>query len=77
MKKVIFGAAVLALVAIGVFKATETNNYAFSDLQMENIEALAQNEPAGGLGELYGNKNGTKYCCKSGSKTCGAAPCPE
>ena len=44
MKKVFFGAAVLALAAIGVFKATETNNYAFNDLQMENIEMLAQGE---------------------------------
>ena len=47
MKKVIFGAAVLALAALGVFKATETNNYAFSDLQMENIEMLAEGEWTG------------------------------
>ncbi|MBP5365460.1 MAG: hypothetical protein J6Y82_06015 [Bacteroidales bacterium] len=44
MKKIIFSAAILALAAIGAIKATETNDYAFNELQMENIEALAENE---------------------------------
>ena len=56
MKKIIFSAAILALAAIGAIKATETNNYAFNELQMENIEMLAQGEimiTSGGLCDIY------------------------
>ncbi|MBP5364408.1 MAG: hypothetical protein J6Y82_00590 [Bacteroidales bacterium] len=44
MKKIIFSAAVLAMAAIGVLKATSTNDYTFNELQMENICALGCNK---------------------------------
>ena len=42
MKKVIFGAAVLALAAIGVLKAIE-NDKQLSNLTLDNIEAFGLN----------------------------------
>lgn len=49
MKKIIFSAAVLAMAAIGAIKATQTNDYAFNELTMENIEMLAQAESGYGV----------------------------
>lgn len=43
MKKVIFSVAVLVTAAIGVMKVTQSD-IQLSNLQMENIEALAQSE---------------------------------
>lgn len=43
MKKVIFGLAVVAAAALGVYSANTDNAMAqMSDLQMENVEALGQ-----------------------------------
>lgn len=43
MKKIIICAAVVAAAVFGVMKATDVNvNNGLSDLQMENIEVLAQ-----------------------------------
>lgn len=78
MKKVIFGLAVVAAAALGVYNANKGNVKAqMSDLQMENIEALGQDgEPNNGRGTLWGNAKGTLFCCRSGSSSCNAAPCP-
>lgn len=44
MKKIVLGAAFVAAAGFGTFTANQSNNQAqMSDLQMENIEALAQN----------------------------------
>ena len=46
MKKVIFGLAVVAAAAFGVYNANKDNAKAqMSDLQSENVEALASPEP--------------------------------
>ena len=43
MKKVIFGLAVVAVAALSVYNANKSNATAqMNDLQLENIEALAQ-----------------------------------
>ena len=42
MKKIILCAAVVAAAVFGVMKATDVNNSKMSDLQLENVEALAQ-----------------------------------
>ena len=77
MKKVIFGLAVVAAAAFGAYNANKADAKAqMSDLQMENVEALGQNESNNGLGTLYGNATGTLFCCSSGSSTCSAARCP-
>lgn len=45
MKKVFFIAAVVAAAVFGVMKATDTNTSStMSDLQMENVEALANGD---------------------------------
>ena len=55
MKKLIFGLAVVAAAVFGVYTASE--NYAMSqmsDLQVENVEALAQNETSQSFYERTG-----------------------
>ena len=46
-----------------------------SDLALENVEALANDENSN-TGTLYGNAAGTAFCCCPGSsRTCGASKC--
>lgn len=47
MKKVFFIAAVAAAAVFGVMKTTDVNNSNMSDLQLENLELLAEGEPNG------------------------------
>ena len=77
MKKVLFSLAVVAAAAFGVYTANKNNATSqMDDLQLENLEALGQNETNNGRGTLYGNTAGTRFCCSSGSSSCSAAPCP-
>jgi len=77
MKKLFFGMAVVAAATFGAYNANKTNaDSQMSDLQMENLEIIAEGESGNGLGTLYGNAAGTRYCCASGSNSCSAAPCP-
>ena len=46
-----------------------------SDIALENVEALANDENSN-TGTLYGNAAGTAFCCCPGSsRTCGASKC--
>lgn len=76
MKKVFkyaFVAAFVVMAGYGVYKNQKGNN--LSDLALNNIEALAGDESSGN-GTLYGNAEGTRYCCcPGGSRSCGASDC--
>ena len=49
MKKVLFGLTVIAIATLGVVKAIDVNETnSLSNLQLENVEALADAEPGAG-----------------------------
>lgn len=77
MKKVFFIAAVVAAAAFGVMKATETNvNNTMSDLQLENVEVLAQEGEPSGTGMMASNPSYTKFCClPREDQKCSGVPC--
>ena len=66
MKKLILSAVVAAGAMFGAYTANQANDFAFSDLQIENIEALgdggdsAQGVCSYGMAEYYVN-NDPKY----------------
>lgn len=47
MKKIILCATVVASTVFGVMKATEVNNNNMSDIQLKNVELLAEGENDG------------------------------
>lgn len=73
MKKLFFFAAIVAAAAFGVMNATENNN--MTDLQMENVELLAEGEDDCNIlvseREPGNPQNGVKWACQgSGSLEC-------
>jgi len=66
MKKLIFCVAVIAL-AGSIFGLTRTNqNEGFSDIQLANIEALAQDEAQGYMYVTKRNYDGIPGCACAG-----------
>ncbi|MDE6349095.1 MAG: hypothetical protein K2L60_10730 [Bacteroides sp.] len=75
MKKVMKAAFVVAIAAVAGYNIyTNLKSNTVSDLVLANVEALANDENSE-KGTLYGNAEGTRYCCCSGTRTCGAATC--
>ena len=76
MKKVIFGLAVVAAAAFGVYNANKADAKAqMNDLQTENVEALAQSEvnPGVRVVKVKEKKSGWKIHCEGvGSLSCPA-----
>lgn len=72
MKKVFFIAAVVAAAAFGVMKANDVNvTYNMSDLQLENVELLAEGEDDGKRYFIIDRySNGTVVCYHPGDKIC-------
>lgn len=55
MKKIILSAAVVAAALCGVFTANQVNNeVAMNDLEMENVEVLAEGEDVHTIVNAYG-----------------------
>lgn len=73
MKKLIFGGLVV-LSAISFFNVAGVSNASATDLSQLIQAAQAQDESSS-QGTLYGNAAGTRFCCGSGSRSCGAASC--
>ena len=70
MKKLFICAAVIAAAAFGVMKATETNvTNKMSDLQMENVELLAEGEGYNDHSNCRWNYNKDR-CAHSGFEVC-------
>jgi uncharacterized Rmd1/YagE family protein len=67
----IFMVAVLTIVGWNISESQ--SDLALSDVVLANIEALANEraEP----GTLYGNADGTRFCCCPGTNSCAAASC--
>lgn len=75
MKKVMKAAFVVVIAAVAGYNIyTNLKSNTVSDLVLANVEALA-NDESSEKGTLYGNAEGTRYCCCSGTRTCGAATC--
>ena len=73
--KATLAVAFIAVAGYTAYNSQKKEEVALSDLAMQNVEALADNEN-NGTGTLYGNSAGTRFCCCPGSsRTCGAAPC--
>ncbi|WP_294629501.1 NVEALA domain-containing protein [uncultured Bacteroides sp.] len=70
--KIAFVAFVAAVAGYGVYTNQKVDT--MSDLMLANVEALASGESSE-TGTLYGNAEGTRYCCCPGTRTCGAAAC--
>ena len=61
MKKILVAIAIVAVAGINVYNSAKDNFTQLSDLQMENIEMLAE-------GEAYYSCDGNPYCqCFHGS----------
>lgn len=76
-KKIVF-AVVASLFAVAtVFNMNMLQSSSAGDISLESIAVMAQaqSEGSSGLGTLYGNQSGTRFCCASGSNSCSAAPC--
>lgn len=75
-KKVLSAALMAAVVAVagyGVY-VNHKSEIKLSDVALENVEALASNEYSK-EGTLYGNSEGSRFCCCAGSRICGAEDC--
>ena len=77
MKKIFGLVAVVAIAALNVVVSNNNKEAELSDLQLENIEALAQSsENAANKGALAQSSKTGAYCCY-GTETsnCGAVDC--
>lgn len=66
----------LLFVAMFIFSFTLT--YSFSVKSMLNkvsVDLVKSKVLAENKGTLYGNKQGTLFCCDDGTNDCSAAPC--
>jgi hypothetical protein len=77
MKKKVLSIVFVAAIAVaGAWNFVQTQEESpLSDLALANVEALAQSEGGSGYGTLYGNIQGTSFCCCPGSNGCGASNC--
>jgi hypothetical protein len=68
MKAKIFGLIAVALLFVGMISLATTQDV---------VAQAVLTQEGDDKGTLYGNAEGTKYCCKaSDDKKCGAAACP-
>ena len=72
----VFALALLTTAGWGVNKSMNINAN-LSDLALANVEALADGESGNDKGTLYGNEEGTKFCCCPGTNDCSATDCPS
>jgi len=71
MKKIINVALGLTFAVVALYNVS-----ALSAVSENSANQLTTDYNYAGSGkDLYGNAAGTKFCCKSGSNTCGAANC--
>lgn len=75
-KKLLYVLGVVAIAAVVSFNIySAKSDVVLSDLALANVEALASGESGGENGTLYGNSDGTRFCCCPGTRTCGASKC--
>ena len=73
LKKYALAATVAVVAGFGIYLNQPKEQ--MSDVMLANIEALSQSEDSY-TGTLYGNQQGTMFCCCPGStRTCGASYC--
>tara|TARA_R110002033_G_C3897081_1_gene239720 strand:- start:14852 stop:15070 length:219 start_codon:yes stop_codon:yes gene_type:complete len=72
MKKKFLGLSMITLLFVGVISLGTTQD---AVAQVNHLTQAISQE--GSKGDLYGNAEGTKYCCKASEyKECGASACP-
>ena len=69
MKKKIFSLVAIAAISLGAWNYSENqNSVEFSDLALENIDALASGEYGEKIWIIYNRPEGNGYNCTKGGK---------